>query len=250
MLRTLLESARPHSIPLGSLVASVVVHVVLSVPAWKGVPAERILATPESFITRALFLPPPDRVASRSAGAERLRYVALSGAGSAGGAGYFVPDAPRAAPLGGTLLERLVASPSRGAVAPSDSDQPMAGNDSAYSILQVDEIVERYADSGAPLYPPDLLQQSMEGLVRVRYVVGATGRVDTATVDVLRSTHPRFTASVIDALARMRFHPATIAEKPVSQVVEQDFGFRIEPRTTEAAGGPVADTARTGTRRQ
>lgn len=245
MLRTLLESARPHSIPLGSLVASVAVHVALSVPAWNGTSPERILATPESFITRALFLPPPDRVASRSASAERLQWASIGGTGTQR---YFVPDGPRATVLRAAPREVLAAvlagsdHSTRAAVA-------VAGNDSAYSILQVDETVTRYADSEAPLYPPDLLQQSVEGDVRVRYVVDGTGRVDTSSVDVLRSTHPRFTAAVIAALPRMRFRPATIASRPVSQVVEQDFGFRIEPRTGDTAGLPAADTTRSGTRR-
>ena len=42
MLRTLLESARPHSIPIGSLVASVAVHLALSIPAWEGTPADTL----------------------------------------------------------------------------------------------------------------------------------------------------------------------------------------------------------------
>ena len=92
MLRTLLESARPHSIPLGSLVASVAVHVVLSVPAWKPTPEAELLATPESFITRVLFLPPPDRLVSRSAQAERLRWAAV---GVPESPGLFGPDAQR-----------------------------------------------------------------------------------------------------------------------------------------------------------
>lgn len=247
MLRTLLESARPHSIPLGSLAASVVVHIALSAPAWRGVTPEEILAKPESFITRALFLPPPDRVARTGAGTEQLRWVAMSGRG---GLAILVPDAPRPTPLGGAPFDRISLAPAGGVVSERDAAQDVAGNDSAYSILQVDEIVERYADSEAPLYPPDLLQQAMEGVVRVRYVVDVTGRVDTSTVDVIRSTHPRFTESVVVALAGMRFHPATIATKPVSQVVEQDFGFRIERRAPDEAALPAADTARTGIRRQ
>ena len=51
-----------------------------------------------------------------------------------------------------------------------------------------------------------------------------------------------FTEGVVEALARMRFHPATIAEKAVSQVVEQDFGFRIEPAVADSAAQPRRDT--------
>ncbi|MBA3889008.1 MAG: TonB family protein [Gemmatimonadaceae bacterium] len=231
MLRTLLESARPHSIPIGSLVASVVLHITLSVPAWKGTPAAAVLAAPESFISRALFLPPPDRLLSRSAGAERLSWVAV---GAVGGPGFFMPDAPRASTFGGDMLARVAPAQAGRTEIEGASSDVVIGNDTAYSILQVDEMVTRHSDSGAPFYPGDLLQRSVEGSVRVRYVVDATGRVDTSAVRVLRSTHPQFTSAVLEALTRMRFQPATIASTPVRQVVEQDFDFRIVP--------PPADT--------
>lgn len=240
MLRTLLESARPHSIPLGSLAASVAVHIALSAPAWTGKPADEIRATPESFITRALFRPPPDRLPSRSAQVERLRWAHV---GIPDAPGLFIPDALRPSELGGTLAARLAGAPAGSAGGDRPSADVVPGNDSAYSLLQVDEIVVRYADSAAPLYPVDLLEQSLEGDVRVRYVVDATGRVDTASVRVLRSTHPGFTASVLDALPRMRFHPATIASKPVNQVVEQDFGFRIEVPASDSDSQPTPDSS-------
>jgi periplasmic protein TonB len=59
--------------------------------------------------------------------------------------------------------------------------------------------------------------------------VGATGRVDMASVRVLESDHPEFSESVRTALAEMRFRPARRGGKSVRQLVEQRFNFRIAP---------------------
>ena len=101
--------------------------------------------------------------------------------------------------------------------------------DTVFSVLQVDEIVERYPISAAPIYPPDLLAIGAEGRVQATYVVDTTGMVDTASIAIELSDDPRFTASVRDALGSMRFRPARRGGKKVRQVVEQSFRFDIVP---------------------
>ena len=101
--------------------------------------------------------------------------------------------------------------------------------DTVFSVLEVDKMVERYDGSAAPAYPPDLLAMGTEGSVQAQYVVDTTGWVDTATVEVLSSDDERFTQSVRAALGAMRFRPAKRAGKPVRQLVEQKFHFRIHP---------------------
>jgi TonB family protein len=103
--------------------------------------------------------------------------------------------------------------------------------DTAFSVLDVDETVERYEGSSAPIYPRDLLAVGAEGLVHTIYVVDTTGRVDTATIEVVSSDDPRFTESVRAALGAMLFHPAKRAGKTVRQLVEQQFRFQIAPST-------------------
>lgn len=223
MLKTLLESARPHSIPLGSLVASVGVHLVLGVPAWNGVVRAGEEVRPESFITRALFVPPPDRTAASRGTVERIGWVKLPGASETD----FISDAP--------LPERLPSSESFGRDAlqalkravVADAAAAVPGMDTAYSILEVDEQAVRSDASDAPLYPNDLLAEFVEGSVAMRYVVSTAGSIDTASAIVLRSTHPHFTNAVRAALGRMRFVPAKVNDRPVSQLVEQEFHFRI-----------------------
>lgn len=235
MLKMLLESARPHRVPLGSLVASVGVHMLLGLPAaWKVTEAEKV-GPPESFITRALFLPPPDRRPAALPGAERLSWVGIGVATD-----FLAADGAQPATLrgaGGT--DRFGG---RSAVAEEASVELtggalVIGNDTAFSVLEVDETVTRFADSEAPLYPSDLLAQHVEGAVFVRFIVDATGAVDPRTAVVLRSTHPQFTHSVLTSLARTRFTPATIDRRPVSQLVDQEFSFRIQlPATVSDMG--------------
>ena len=101
--------------------------------------------------------------------------------------------------------------------------------DTAFSVLEVDEMVERYDNSAAPVYPHDLMATGTQGMVQATYVVDTTGTVDTTTVRVTYSDDPRFTDSVRDALGQMRFRPAKRAGKTVRQTVEQKFRFKIVP---------------------
>jgi len=101
--------------------------------------------------------------------------------------------------------------------------------DTAFSVLEVDEMVQRYESSAAPIYPRDLIAIGVEGLVQAIYVVDSVGRVDTTTIQVVYSDDPRFTTSVRTALGEMRFRPAKRAGKTVRQLVEQKFRFKIVP---------------------
>jgi TonB family protein len=64
--------------------------------------------------------------------------------------------------------------------------------------------------------------------------VDTTGRVDTASIQVVSSDDTRFTQSVRTALGGMRFRPATRGGKTVRQLVEQQFRFRIAPASQVA----------------
>lgn len=224
-MRILLESARPHTIPLGALVASVALHAAFGVPVWQEAVDSSLEVRPESFITRALFIPPPDRRRSSAAPGERISWARLSAVGTglyvvADGAGARLPDASSASAF---PRDEIV-------LASMTGDAPeLTGGDTAYSIFEVDETVTRMANADAPMYPNDLLEMRLEGVVSMRYVVTSHGVVDTATAKVLASTHPHFTRAVLAALAGMRFEPAKIDGSAVSQLVEQEFAFRIRP---------------------
>jgi TonB family protein len=108
--------------------------------------------------------------------------------------------------------------------------------DSVFSVLEVDQMVQRYEGSAAPEYPPPLMAAGTEGQVVAIYVVDTTGGVDTATIQVVESSNPLFTESVRTALGGMRFRPAKRAGHTVRQLVQQRFSFRITP--SSQASGP------------
>jgi hypothetical protein len=176
---------------------------------------------------RVFFLLPPDRVAARSRQTEIIQLGKLGG------------DLEDGKHLTRPSEGRLIQAPAYGARRPRDRSgargelpfgpMPAFIPDSVFSVLEVEDMVERYESSAAPIYPPDLLAIGAEGLVQATYVVDTIGMVDTTTIMVERSNDPRFTASVRTALGRMRFRPAKRAGKTVRQLVEQEFRFRIMP---------------------
>jgi periplasmic protein TonB len=78
-----------------------------------------------------------------------------------------------------------------------------------------------------PRYPERLRSAGVEGSVVVKFVVDTTGRVDPATVEVMSSTHELFTAAVRDALARLRFFPATADNRKIRAAAMMPFQFTL-----------------------
>ncbi|HEY8195771.1 MAG TPA: energy transducer TonB [Gemmatimonadales bacterium] len=176
---------------------------------------------------RLFFLLPPDRVDVRARQNEIIQFGKLGG-DLEDGRYLLVPD-------GGWLsLEPAHGARGRRNRSGARGQLPIGPPsrlipDTAFSVLEVDEMVERYASSVAPIYPRELAAIGTEGLVRATYVVDTVGRVDTTTIEVVQSDDPRFTASVRTALGEMRFRPAKRAGKPVRQLVEQKFRFKLVP---------------------
>ena len=176
---------------------------------------------------RVFFLLPPDRVDVRPRQYEILQYGKLGGDWE-DGKHLLEPD--------GGWLSLKPAHGARGRRNKSGARGQVPFGpplryipDTAFSVLEVDKIVERYESSAAPVYPRELLAIGAQGEVQAIYVVDSVGQVDTTTIKVVQSDDPRFTASVRTALEQMRFRPALRAGKTVRQMVEQKFRFRIVP---------------------
>lgn len=103
-----------------------------------------------------------------------------------------------------------------------------SGTPGAFNAFQVDEEVVAMAGGVQPRYPDMLRSSGTEGQVIAQFVVNEKGRADRKTFRVLSSTHALFTNSVSQALPQMRFKPAKIGGKPVSQLVEQLFVFKLD----------------------
>ncbi len=224
MRLTLLESDRSflHSAELVTL--SIAVHVTALVFVAI-TPAGTFRLPADEREARVLFLLPPDQPSP----AERQAEVFLPGRPGSG--------LDEASPLPGDgqgmRLEGNVSRAGRGGErSGTRGDEPFGPapflHAKVYTALEVDRMVERYESSAAPVYPPELSARGTEGQVAAEYVVDAAGRVDTTTIRVLRSDHPRFTESVRTALGEARFRPATRGGKAVRQLVQQRFRFKVE----------------------
>lgn len=98
------------------------------------------------------------------------------------------------------------------------------GGAQAYSARDVQRVANQR--KVVPLrFPASMRSMGQTGEVMVRYVVEPSGLVRPGSVDILRSTHPTFTRTVLDALRTMTFEPARIGGIAVPQVVEQPFTF-------------------------
>lgn len=115
-----------------------------------------------------------------------------------------------------------------GGTGDKDSKGTEAGGDPnrTYFEFQVEQPVQSLGGS-SPQYPESLRSSGEEGEVLAEFVVNENGRVEMSTFKVLNSSNPAFTASVRRALSGMRFRPAKIGGRSVSQVVQQPFQFKL-----------------------
>ena len=226
---TLSESVRrPILIPTVSALLSFGAHV--------GVVAGVVLAssvavsyTPEDDARAARFLYPLLRQAPRPL-AQQVTYVGLKG----------VPSAPELAPAKDPDLAKTplaVEEPEPAQLEPAEVEPQRP-----FSELEVDSTALRDPESAGPVYPPSLLAKNIEGVTLVRFVVGEDGRVDLSTFRVISSTDSLFTKSTRETLPKMKFRPAWFNGKPVSQLVEQAFIFRITKPVPNAEGHAVPDS--------
>lgn len=226
MRLTLLESDRTFFHPAQGAFLSILLHGGLVWFFLGLTEGGRQMPTDERE-ARVFFLLPPDRVDVRARQADIIQWSKL-GVDLEDGKLLAKPDE------GWLIRERAYGARKRGGRSGARGQLPFGPPpefvpDTAFSVLDVDRMVERYESSAAPIYPRELVAIGLEGSVQAIYVVDTTGMVDTTSVEVLRSDDPRFTESVRTALEQMRFRPATRAGKAVRQLVEQQFRFRIVP---------------------
>ena len=114
-----------------------------------------------------------------------------------------------------------VAKGVEGGTGPVTTDQP-------YFEFQVEKPVLAAPGSPTPRYPEMLKSGGIEGEVLAQFVVDTTGRVQSGSFKVLKSSHELFTVAVRNALPQMRFYPAEVGGRKVKQLVQQPFTFAIQ----------------------
>lgn len=190
----------------GALILPVIVRHRIAPPATDPIDA------------MVVFLVPPDRPTGAESHGSGLDWSGLVGSGGADKAP--LPRDPRP--------EETIPLGPAGDPTPTEPEAPRAPDqETALTEIEVDSAVVRDPASAAPVYPPALLTQRIEGATFVHYVVDTLGQVDTTTIQIIRSTHPEFAEAVRQALAGMRFRPAIQSSQRVRQWVQQNFSFRI-----------------------
>ena len=226
---TLLESDRSFFRTAECACVSILAHVGIIWYAVVATEGGRQMPTDERE-ARVFFLLPPDRVKAEERQLDVADWRKL---------GRDLANGPPAmGPPEGLQVRPRASGASRGRRNGVKGNLPFGPTpfvpDTVFSVLQVDQMVERYESSAAPVYPEELRAKGVEGLVQTTYVVDTAGRVDTTTIRVTQSNDPRFTESVRTALGETRFRPARRAGKTVRQLVEQRFRFKIAPPTRTA----------------
>jgi len=214
MFTTLIEST-PHRKPNGGArLISALFHSALiagAIYATASGAASKVVATAGTQAQKVLWVKPSAQPQSAPAPKAKPRPVV---------APTKVPTAtPRIDPN---------AQPTPEPDAGSATNLAGGGTPGAFNSFEVDVEVVAIAGTVRPRYPDMLRTTGVEGRVIAQFVVNEQGRADRNTFRVLSSTHPLFTDAVSRALPQMRFNPATIRGKPVSQLVQQLFVFKLD----------------------
>lgn len=99
--------------------------------------------------------------------------------------------------------------------------------DTVYTEVEVEQPAEPVAGNKLPDFPAGLQQAGVEGNVVAQFVVRFDGTIDASSIRILSSSHPGFADSVRDALPTLRYQPARLRGRAVSQLVQQPFVFSL-----------------------
>jgi protein TonB len=97
----------------------------------------------------------------------------------------------------------------------------------AYDENQVERAVQ-VTRQPSPRYPEALKSVGVEGVVSMRFIVGADGKVEPGSISVVDSPNKLFSDAVRASLLNSRYRPAEVGGRSVRQLVEQAFTFRLE----------------------
>lgn len=221
MFTTLLEST-PHRKPSGrTAVVSALFHSALiaaAVYATASTDAAKVVATAASRVTMIQWSKPgaqPKSVPAKPAPKPKAKARPVT--------------APAKVPTKTPPIDANAQPTVEPETGPT-SNLPVGGTPGAYNAFEVDVEVVAIAGSIRPQYPEMLRSSGTEGQVIAQFIVNEKGRADKESFKVVSSTHPMFTESVKRALPQMRFKPAKIGGKPVSQLVQQLFVFKLDDR--------------------
>jgi protein TonB len=118
-------------------------------------------------------------------------------------------------------------STSTGAFRPDGVETQTAPYGSPLRGNQVDRQVGLIPGVRPPAYPESLRSAGIEGKVLVEFVVDERGQPMQGSIRVVQSDNELFANAVRAALGRLRFTPAEVGGKKVSQLVQMPFVFTL-----------------------
>lgn len=96
--------------------------------------------------------------------------------------------------------------------------------ETVYSCAEIDRPLEIVSQS-APIYPPELKENGVEGQVRLTFVVNKEGLPED--IKITDSTHGGFEATSVEAVSTWKFIPAEAEGKPVKVRVALPLNFKL-----------------------
>lgn len=226
MLETLLESKPMGSRSTGAAIASGMTHTALIAAAVFATAQARVQTRAPEIVRPVYFPPsPPEARASRSTPAtparptdeHRMIFVRTH-------IDVAIP------PLDITTVVSKpddFSSVSTGAIRSGGVEPRTPGDGSLFRSDQVDRQVVLVPGVRPPAYPEALRSAGIEGKVLVEFVVDERGQPVQGSVRVVQSDNDLFADAVRAALGRLRFTPAEVGGKKVSQLVQMPFVFTL-----------------------
>jgi periplasmic protein TonB len=227
MLETLLESKPKGSRSTAGAIASVTTHTALMAAAVFATAQARVQPRAPAEIMRPVYFPPstPKVHTLRSMPAAPMRPV----------------DGHRMIFVGTHIdiaippidITTVVSKPedfgsaSAGALRPDGVEPRTHDYGSPFRADQVDRQVGLIPGARPPAYPEALRSAGIEGKVMVEFIVDELGRPVQGSIRVVQSDNDLFADAVRIALGRLRFTPAEVGGKKVSQLVQMPFVFTL-----------------------
>ena len=227
MLETLLESRPKGSRSTAGAIASVTTHTALIAAAVFATAQARVQPRLSAEIVRPVYFPPstPQVHTPRTTPVAPTRHT----------------DGHRMIFVGTHIdiaippidITTVVSKPgdfgsaSTGALRPGTVETPTPAYGSAFRSDQVDKQVGLIPGIRPPAYPEVLRSAGIEGKVLVEFVVDERGQPVRGSIRVVQSDNDLFTDAVKVAFGRLRFTPAEVGGKKVSQLVQMPFVFTL-----------------------
>jgi periplasmic protein TonB len=227
MLETLLESRPKGSRSTAGAIASITTHTALIAAAVFATAQARVQPRAPADVVRPIYFPPsmpqvhtarPTPAApTRPTDGHRMIFI---------GTHIDIAIPPIDITTVVTKPEDF-RSASTGALRPGTEETPTPPYGSPFRADQVDRQVGLIPGVRPPAYPEPLRSAGIEGKVLVEFVVDERGQAVQGTIRVVQSDNDLFTDAVKGALGRMRFTPAEVGGKKVSQLVQMPFVFAL-----------------------